>query len=588
MDIPRVNICTLQKENIPVPTSRIRVCNNHILKIGCLAMLKQLRIQNYAIIDDINIDFSGKLNIITGETGAGKSILTGAMALVLGARADTSVLLNREKKCLVEAVFSSEDKKSVRQFLADNDLDAGEELDVRREISSNGKSRAFVNDTPVNLDQLKELGMLLVDLHQQFDTLELADSDFQLSVLDALAGHKDLVAGYQDSYRLWISARKDWMDLRDRQLQSEKESDYNKFLFDELEKAGLRENELEEAESELKLLTHAETIKTMLSKIYFEMEEGEQSVLQQLKSVGHQIQPYAGFHGGLPGLLERLQSVQIELKDIASELEGINDRIQHDPGRIEEISERMATGYRLLKKHGLHYTHELIALRDELERKLQSRIDIAETLAALEREMEAWFRQASQQAALLSKDRVAQTELLEMTVNALLSQVGMPNARLKVEVQQTEPGPSGTDQVEFLFDANKSNRFEPIRKVASGGELSRLMLCIKSLVAQSMDLPTLIFDEIDSGISGEAAKQVGIILKDLSRKRQVVCITHQPQIAGKADAHYFVYKEIRGEMIRTNIRLLSQEERVATIAQMLSGERPTAAAMQNARELVMN
>jgi DNA repair protein RecN (Recombination protein N) len=551
-------------------------------------MLKQLRIQNYAIIDDINIEFSGKLNIITGETGAGKSILTGATALILGARADTSVLLNREKKCFVEGIFRTEDKKSVKQFLKDNDLDADEELVIRREIGINGKSRAFVNDTPVNLEQLHELGLQLVDLHQQFDTLELAESGFQLKVMDALAGHTALLIEYQDIYQQWVAARKQWKAIQEKQLQSDKESDYNKFLFTELEEADFRENELEELDSELKLLGNAEGIKTILSKLYYELEEAEQSVVQQVKSLNQQLQSYSSFHTGLPVLQARLQSAQLELKDIAEEVDRINDHLHFDPRRMQEISDRLAIGYKLLKKHGLHSSKELLVLKLLLEDKLRTGINLAEDLARKEKETERLFQQAKQLASGLSANRKAQTAPLEKKVNALLIQVGMPNARIKAEVMEEALNPSGTDSVEFLFDANKSNRFEPLRKVASGGELSRLMLCIKSLVAQSMDLPTLIFDEIDSGISGEAAKQVGIILKDLSKKRQVVCITHQPQIAGKADAHYFVYKEINREMIRTNIRLLSQEERISTIAQMLSGEKPTAAAIQNAREMVMH
>ena len=311
--------------------------------------------------------------------------------------------------------------------------------------------------------------------------------------------------------------------------------------------------------------------------------------MQQLKISLNQLQPFASYHPGLPVLLERLQSTQIELQDIAGEVESINDHIHYDPQRIEEINGKISAGYRLLKKHGVKTTNELIAIKNELEQKLQAVLNIAERITAKEKETDSTRQQAEKKAAAISKNRQLQVKPLEEKVNRLLHQVGMPNARLKVQLEQVELNDFGKwIPPPFFSDANKSNRFEPLRKVASGGELSRLMLCIKSLVAQSIDLPTLIFDEIDSGISGEAARQVGIILKGLSQQRQVLCITHQPQIAGKADAHYFVFKEIKGEAIKTNIRILTQNERITAIAQMLSGEKPTAAALENAREMVMN
>jgi len=551
-------------------------------------MIQRLHIQNYAIIDSLSIDFSGKMNVITGETGAGKSILMGALSLILGDRADTAVLLQRDKKCYVEGVFTLGNKKEAAAFFKANDLDAEEEVVIRRELAPGGKSRAFVNDTPVNLEQLRKLSSLLVDLHRQFDTLELGESDFQREVLDALAGQTTSLEGYQACYRSWAAANKELAAMKEKKAQFNKELDYNKFLFDELNEAGLRENELEESEQELKLLTNAEGIKTALSKVYNELEEGEQPLVQQLKSLYHTLQSFSSFHQELPGLSARLQSLQIELQDIAGEVERINDQVNYDPQRIEEINERISTGYKLQKKHGVQTTAELLAIRQELENKLLASLNMDEQIAAKDKEAAGLLQEAKKKAVVLSKNRHTQAGPLEEKVNKLLRQVGMPNARLKVQLQPADLTITGQDAIEFLFDANKSNRFEPIRKVASGGELSRLMLCIKSLVAESIDLATLIFDEIDTGISGEAAKQVGIILKDLSRRRQIICITHQPQIAGKADAHYFVYKETKGEQIKTGIRLLTQQERITAIAQMLSGEKPTAAALENAREMVMN
>jgi DNA repair protein RecN (Recombination protein N) len=551
-------------------------------------MLKQLHIINYAIIDEISIDFSGKLNVITGETGAGKSILMGALSLILGDRADTSALLNREKKCFIEGTFIIENKNAAKDFLKKNDLDTEDELVIRREIAANGKSRAFINDTPVNLDQLRILSNLLVDLHRQFDTLELGESDFQREVLDALAAHNDLLNDYKKTFLQLSFLRKELVALTDQKTQFNKESDYNKFLFDELNEANFTDNELENAEAELKLLNNSEGIKSALSKVYTDLKEGEQPIVQQLKISLNQLQNFSSYHPNLPVLLMRLQSAQIELQDIADEVEHINDHINHDPQRIEEINQKISSGYKLLKKHGVKTTNELINIKNQLEEKLQAVLNIDETIAAKEKELNKLFQLANQKASLISKNRRSKIKYLEEKVNALLIQVGMPNARLKVQLLESDLNIFGMDTIDFLFDANKGNRFEPIRKVASGGELSRLMLCIKSLVAQSIDLATLIFDEIDTGISGEAARQVGIILKGLSQQRQVICITHQPQIAGKADAHYFVYKEIKGDAIKTNIRSLTQDERITTIAKMLSGEKPTAAALENAREMIMN
>lgn len=552
-------------------------------------MLKRLHIQNYAIIDELEISFSPRLNIITGETGAGKSILMGALSLILGDRADPSVLLNKEKKCVVEGTFATEGRKVIKQFLREHDLDAEEELVIRREIAANGKSRAFVNDTPVNLEQLRQLSNVLVDLHRQFDTLELGESDFQREVIDAMAGTSDQLQQYKTVFQHWQHTKRELEELLQQKNQFTKEFDYNKFLFDELQEAGLRENELEDAEANLKLLSNAEGIKGTLNKVSFELSEGDQPMVQQLKMLCHQLQAYTEFHPNIPPLLQRLQSAQIEIQDIADEIEGLNDKVNFDPQQLEQLNERISIGYKLLKKHGVKTTNELLAIRDQLDNKLQAVLNIDDAVQSKEKAATQLQGDAIALAAKLTAQRQKQAKPLQDAVNKLLAQVGMPNARLQVEIQPyTNLQDHGADNIEFLFDANKSNRFEPIRKVASGGELSRLMLCIKSLVAKSLDLATLIFDEIDTGISGEAAKQVGIIMKDLAKKRQVISITHQPQIAGKADAHYFVYKEIRGEQIKTNIRELSKEERITAIAQMLSGEKPTAAALENAREMVMN
>jgi DNA repair protein RecN (Recombination protein N) len=549
-------------------------------------LLKRLHIQNYAIIEEISIDFSSQLNIITGETGAGKSILMGALSLILGERADSSVLVNSEKKCFIEGIFTIDHKQAVLDFLEKHDLDKDPELVLRREIAANGKSRAFINDSPATLQQLKILASLLVDLHQQFDTLELGDSDFQREVLDALAGNENKLSDYRQQYRQWLALGKELFELQQQKAAFNKELDYNQFLFDELEVLSLKEHELEELDTELKMLSNAESIKSGLSKAYFDLRESEQPIVQTLKQIQQQLQGFASYHPSMAEILQRLQASQIELQDIAEEIDRVNDSVNYDEKRIEWINQRLNEGYKLLKKHGVSQTNELLQLQLELEQKLRAVLDMDDTIAAKEKELAQLFAAADKQAVSLSKARHGVVKPFEEKVNTLLAQVGMPNARLKVSLTDTVLSETGKDNIEFLFDANKSNRFEPIRKVASGGELSRLMLCIKSLVAQSVDLPTMIFDEIDTGISGEAARQVGLIMKGLSANRQIICITHQPQIAGKANAHFFVYKEIQGNAIKTNIRLLQEDERINAIARMLSGERPTAAALENAREMM--
>jgi DNA repair protein RecN (Recombination protein N) len=552
-------------------------------------MLKQLSIQNYAIIDAIDIRFPEGMNVVTGETGAGKSIIMGALGLILGDRADSSALVNKEKKCIVEGVFKAETKAVVEKFLKDNELDTDEELVLRREIGVNGKSRAFINDTPVNLEQLRELSSLLVDLHQQFDALQLGENEFQREVIDGLAGNKNIFGEYRVVYSQWKQIQQELDELKDQKQKFDKEADYNRFQFTELDEAGFRENELEETDAELKMLNNSEEIKSALSKVYFELKESESPVVNQLKVLSSQLQVYSSFHSQLPELVQRLQSAQLELQDIAGDLDSISDHINYSPEKIEQLNERLSLGYKLTKKHGVKTTNELLIIQKQLEEKLQAVLDIDDSIQQKEKELTTTYKKALELANEISEARKKQVRPLEEKVNKLLVQVGMPNAKIKVEIKdEFELNSFGKNSIEFLFDANRSKQFLPVRKVASGGELSRLMLCIKSLVAQKLDMPTLIFDEIDTGISGEAARQVGIIMKELATNRQVICITHQPQIAGKANAHFFVYKEIVKDEVITNIRLLNKDERITAIAKMLSGEKPTAAAMENAREMVGN
>lgn len=554
-------------------------------------MLQQLHIHNYAIIHSLEINFSNQLNIITGETGAGKSILMGALNLILGERADTSALLDKEKKSFIEGIFKT-NHPAVKEFLQKNELDGEDEMLIRREISPNGKSRAFINDTPVTLSQLKQLSSLLVDLHQQFDTLELNSNDFQREVIDALAGNRKLLEQYQALYKKHRILLQELEKLRQEQASANKESDYNQFLFNELEEAGFMENEIENIKAELKLMSNAENIKSALSEIYFQMEENEQPIVQQIKSIGQKLQTLQNIYPETGALSERLLSLQIELKDISSEIDVINQKVNYDEERINVLNDRMAIGYTLLKKHNAQDTAHLIEIKNQLQNQLRKVTDLTEATEIKEKESREYYDDLLKIAQTISDRRKKEIKTFEEKVNDLLLQVGMPNAKIKVDIKEVATlNPFGINTIEFLFNANLSSahqQYEALRKVASGGELSRLMLSIKSLVAKSIQLPTLIFDEIDSGISGEAAKQVGVIVKDLSSTHQVILITHQPQIAAKADTHFFVYKEIKDDTINTSVKVLNQDERITAIATMLSGKRPTAAAFENAKEMMGN
>lgn len=551
-------------------------------------MLKEVSIQNFAIIEELKVSFLPELNIITGETGAGKSILLGALGLVLGERADSSVLLNKEKKCVVEVLFE-ENSSLIKEWLKGEDIDDGiDELVIRREISSNGKSRAFINDTPVNLQQLKQLSAMLVDLHQQFDTLELGEAYFQRNVLDAMAGCSKETADYHQLYLQFSKEQKELQLLKEQQQQAQKEKDYHQFLLEELELASYKEQELEELEQELKLLSNAGAVSSTLNEAVNLLKDGDTPIVQQLKSLLQRLQHYKDLNTDLHTVVERLQSSHIELSDIASELDYLQNTIAVDEERMQQINERLEMGYKLQKKHGVNSTNDLLNIQQQLETKLQAVFNLEEVIVAKEKLVQQFQLELQKQAHELSLHRTKQAKPFAEKVNRLLAKVGMPNAQLKVDVQATALNAYGSNTIEFLFDANKSNRFESISKVASGGELSRLMLCIKSLVAKQMALPTMLFDEIDTGISGEAARQVGILLKELSQQHQVITITHLPQIAAKATAHFYVYKQEEKKGISTKIRLLNQNEQIEAIARMLSGEQLTDSSLKTAKELVMN
>jgi len=551
-------------------------------------MLQKLYIRNYAIIDKLNISFDPHLNVITGETGAGKSIILGALSLILGERADTSVLIDREEKSIVEAHFHTEQNEHFNSLLERAELDREAVTIIRREISATGKSRAFVNDTPVTLALLNELTSALVDLHRQFDNHALDEHAFMFEVMDAVAESQPMLVHYRSGYARYKQLQAAYRELTGQQEQWQKEADYKQFLFDELEQAAFRPAEIEEAEQLLKQLSHAEQISTVLQTVYTAMEEGEQPFNNELKRLYQQLQSIGNVLPDAAGLAERMHSALLELRDIASELDRLQQQIDLDPGRLQQLQDRTDLGYRLLKKHGAQHTDELLAIHRRLADELMQQSNAGQRLQEMQQEIERCAAKLQQEAAAISKKRTARADAFSAQVNHLLGLVGMPNASLRIDITPgTQLQEYGTDQIAFLWDANKSGKFLPVQKTASGGELSRIMLCIKALTAKALALPTLIFDEVDAGISGEAARQVGILLRSLSDFHQVLCITHQPQVAAKGTQHYYVYKAAEGkEQIKTRVRLLGADERVKAIAQMIGGAEPSEAAMENARELV--
>ena len=552
------------------------------------AMLTKLEIQNYILIDHLAIDLSTQLSVITGETGAGKSIIMGALGLILGDRADSNVCRDAAKKCFIEGTFQLNNKAQYASFFEANELELTDELIIRREISTQGKSRAFINDTPINLNELKQLTSQLVDLHQQFDTLTLGDTDFQRTVVDALANLQKEVNEYQSIFHQWKEDEKKLNALIAQKEAFDKTESYNKYLLEELATLNLKENELEEIENELKFLENAVQIKSQIDQSVQQLENSDNPIVQQIKQISNTLESIVKWQPSFEELLLRIKAAQIELADISTELSIWQDKIDFDENKIIIIQERLSQGYSLQKKHKVKSTQELLEIQANLEKELEAVLNLEDSIAQLTNQVASHFEKVKTLAKSLTEKRNKQVEPFTKNVNQLLHQVGMPNAKIKVTIEQVSFSVFGQDKIDILFDANNTNRFEPIRKVASGGELSRLMLCIKSLVAKSVDLPTMIFDEIDTGISGEPAKQVGLLLQNLGINRQVLCITHQPQIAAKGHTHLYVYKEVKGAATQTHLRALNKEERIQHIARMIGGDPPTKSALDNAKELMVN
>jgi DNA repair protein RecN (Recombination protein N) len=562
-------------------------------------MLQKLTINNYALIDNLEIGFDSGLNILTGETGAGKSIILGALSLILGQRAESKYFFNQQKKCVIEGTFKISGFH-LGDFFEDNDLDYETETVLRREISADGKSRAFVNDTPVNLTALKQLGEKLIDIHSQHATLEINDPDFQLLVVDSVARHADLLFDYQTKFRAYKKSLSRLNQLIAESDKAKADLDYFQFQFDELDKGALAADEQEPLEMELNTLNNAEEIKRNLLSANYLLQDGEAAALIQLKEAVQALGSIEKYNPAIAELHQRINSAIIEIKDVAAEIEGIEEHTFIDEARAEEVNTRLSMIYNLQKKHRVNTNAELLQIRDELSEKIAQALFSDEAIEKLQKQIAADKAGLEKLAAQLSANRLKAIPDIEKQVLATLAEMGMANSSLKIEQHPTSSPPpkggaagqaplltaTGIDNIRFLFSANKGHALAEMSKVASGGELSRLMLSIKSIVAQYTALPTIIFDEIDTGVSGEVANKVGQIMERLAKNLQVITITHLPQIASKGESHYFVYKDDSEAATFTRIKQLNKEERVLEIAKMLSGDKPGESALQNARELL--
>ncbi|MBL1407963.1 DNA repair protein RecN [Sphingobacterium faecale] len=551
-------------------------------------MLVRLIIKNYALIDNLDISFDCALNIITGETGAGKSILMGALGLILGNRVEGRPFFSEEKKCVIEAYFNIA-AYGLEHFFEEEDLDYETETIIRREILLDGKSRAFVNDSPVTLSILKALGEKLIDIHSQHAALQINTEDFQLFVLDSLAENEGRMTSFRAELKELRSLDKQLKSVQEELDSANAEADYNQFLFDELERVNVQLDEVKGLEDEQQQLEHAEEIKRGLNAAGYSLSEGEANVISLLKDSVGQVQHVTRYLSGVEALTERMQSALIELKDIADELVTQESAVNLDEQRLDEVNNRLSEIYVLQKKHRVDSENDLLQIRQQLETKLQMVLNQDQLVEELAHKQKEQMQRVLQLGRDIHEKREAIIPKVEMEVQRTLNAVGMPNAQLKIDLQLLDGdrmSVKGLDAVQFLFSANKGQAMQAIHKVASGGELSRVMLAIKSLVAKSSALPTIIFDEIDTGISGEVALRVGEVMDSLADHMQVLAISHLPQIASKGKAHFKVYKEDRGNKTQSNIQLLNKDERVMEIAQMLSGANPGEAALQHARELL--
>lgn len=549
-------------------------------------MLRQLSIENYALIRSLQITFNEGFTAVTGETGAGKSIILGALGLLVGQRADTQVLQDKERKCVIEAVFDI-GGLGLEKFFADNDLDYDTNVLIRREILPTAKTRAFINDTPVSLQIMRDFGNMVVDIHSQNQTLTLLNPDFQMRFVDTLADNAELLKKYASEYAVFQNVKSELTQLREELQQSRRDKDYNQFLFDELEKAQLTENEQEELEQELNLLNNTETIKQTFGEILESADRQDDAAIPRLMSAKSQLSKITSYYPQAEELFQRLDSCVIELRDIFSEIENLDENLTYSFDRQQFVSQRLDMIYNLQSKHGVNSVGELLEIKSQLNDKLQSTNDLSEKIQALEQRLTETESHLHDLANELSTKRHKASQQLEQEVLPLLADLGMKDAQIKVQLSTCENFQSdGTDAITLLFNANKGGELREVGKIISGGELSRLMLAIKSLIVKAKMLPTLIFDEIDTGVSGTIAVQMANIMKRMSQNAQVLAITHLPQVAAKAECHYKVYKESDDTSTQTSMCRLTEEQRVEEIAKMLSSEKLTASAIETAKQLM--
>lgn len=551
-------------------------------------MLLRLSIVNYALINRLDIEFGDRFSVITGETGAGKSIILGALSLMLGQRADNLSLPDKSMKCSIEGTFDLSEC-DLEGFFQENDLDYEAICIIRREITPQGKSRAFINDTPVNLNQLKDLTGMLIDVHSQHQTLLLQDSSFQLSVVDSVAGNTRLLRTYRQLFREMNILKKELAGLMETNLKSRTELDYLNFLFDELEKVSLRSGEQEELESESEVLTHAEEIKTRLFQVSELLNGGEENVIRRLNEVVSNLQAASRFQKESFELSTRVSACLIELRDIAAFVERNAEEISYNPARIAEINERLGLIYQLEQKHRVNSVDELIAVREGIEEKISAIDSLDMQIAEKEKQILAMQQELSVYSGQLTEKRKSASGTIEKAMLETVSQLGMTDAAFMVNITPlADPGRDGCDRIVFLFSANKGIAPAELSKIASGGELSRLMLAVKSLISSASLLPTIIFDEIDTGISGETATRVGNILKKIASNMQVIAITHLPQIAGKSNRHFKVFKFTDETRTYSAIEQLNDEQRITELALMISGDPDSIAARHAAAEMLQN
>ena len=549
-------------------------------------MITSLSIKNYALIEKLSIDFSKGFSIITGETGAGKSIILGAIGLVLGKRADLTSLKNKEEKCVIEAQFEIS-KYNLKEFFETNDLDYEDETIIRREILPSGKSRAFINDSPVNLQELQDLSLFLIDIHSQQQTQELSEENVQFKIIDAIANNGDTISTYQNLLKVYKSDKSKLNALLKKQSDSGKEQEYNTFLLNELVSAKLKSGEQAELESDFEKLNNVEIIKESIDKSLVIANEEQFGVFHNLNEIKTALQKIAPFSTEYQNLFERITSLSIEFDDISKELQNAVEKLVNDPEQLEAISQKLQLIFNLQKKHHAASVEELLQIQTDLGNTLLELDNIEEEIESLSKAIEQKAAELNELAAVIHKNRIDAIPVLSNQLITILDTLGMPNVRFKIELIPSETYfQNGKDELQFLFAANKGTDFGLLKKVASGGEMSRIMLAVKAILAQYSKLPTLIFDEIDTGVSGEIAIRMGEIMKEMSLKMQIFAITHLPQIAAKGDSHFKVFKSIIDDATQSELKLLSQDERVIEIAQMLSGAVVSDSALNHAKALL--